>query len=125
MVILANPLLKYNCHAYAWHKYFSDCQKIWMDYPEAQVYMTDGSFLQKGYLAPSDSYPAGAEIISYQTPSVADLDHSARVYRASQKIVKSKWGAGCLVQHEQTHCPYYVTGKTNFVAYGVNPTWVS
>lgn len=96
MVILANPLLKYNCHAYAWHKYFSDCQKIWMDYPEAQVYMTDGSFLQKGYLAPSDSYPAGAEIISYQTPSVADLDHSARVYRASQKIVKSKWGPAVL-----------------------------
>lgn len=90
VVILANPLLKYNCHANAWHKYFSDCQKIWMDYPEAQVYMTDGSFLQKGYLAPSDSYPAGAEIISYQTPSVADLDHSARVYRASQKIVQSK-----------------------------------
>lgn len=37
-------------------------------------------------------------------------DHSAVVVDASRRIVRSKWGAGCLVEHVETYCPYWKSG---------------
>ncbi len=121
--ILKEPTIKYNCHSYVWHGY-SSTNPLWLNLSSAIVYMTDTSYLPQGMYSESDDYPSGTTgKIFYQTMVGTSYihDHSANLYHGSKKMVRSKWGYGCLMQHEQSHCPYYVDGITKFVLYDINP----
>lgn len=82
----------YNCHAYAW-SVSEGGSKYWMNSPNDDIYMTDGSYTQT-YLSDSK-----ATKVSY-----ADDDHSAIVSYGGYLI--SKWGALCLMKHRPNDCPY-------------------
>ena len=126
--LLDNPTRMYNCHSYVWYKRDSKTNKIWLNLAPAMKYMTDTSYQVVGNYSASASYPSNAGgPVFYQTMSGTQYinDHSAYLIRASTKLMKSKWVDGPLMQHEQTHCPYYVPGYTNFVLYQINPAYVT
>ena len=89
----------YNCHAYAWH--VSDGgndEDCWLDYDyfgssNLQKYWTNDAYV-------STSSPNEFNKVFYGT----NADHSA--ISTSSGVVKSKWGAWPLYQHETTDCPY-------------------
>lgn len=121
--IIKNPTVKYNCHSFVWYGHPTTNQ-LWLNLSSAIVYMTDSSYLPKGMYSESDNYTADASgNLFYQTMMGTSYvaDHSAYLFRPSKKWVKSKWGFGCLMQHEQSQCPYYVDGVTKFVLYEINP----
>ena len=96
-VLLAQPSVKYNCHAYAWHMSEGGTE-VWMGYQTntaENVYWTDNSYTEvPECIATKVSYPETA-------------NHSA--IRVDSIWYISKWGAGPLVRHHPDDCPYSPT----------------
>ncbi len=94
--ILALPTYLYNCHDFAWDKSEGGVA-YQMNAPEHQKYYHpntgDGSYLQ-------EDNAARGEKISY----IYD-DHTA-IETTIDDVFISKWGAGCLMLHTRTCCPY-------------------
>lgn len=67
--------------------------KFWMNTPNDDIYMSDGS-----YISTSASDPKARKV------SYASDDHSAVVSYGEYLI--SKWGATCLMKHTPHDCPY-------------------
>ena len=112
---------KYNCHSYAWYSRATSNNK-WINaynsyynnncYDEnLHEYWNDGSY----YQVSSSGY---GKIASYGT--CGDNDHSAK-WITSNKVV-SKWGQGCLVEHNYDYCPYNSSNITNYKRY-IEPTF--
>ncbi len=88
----------YNCHAYAW-SVSEGGKKYWMNTPNDDIYMTDGSYIQTYQSDPK------ARKVSY-----GNDDHSAIIPSHGGLYFISKWGAGCLMKHTYRDCPYTSTG---------------
>lgn len=106
----------YNCHSYAWYSR-STSNPYWMDDPSA--YYTDGSYVEV-------NTPKSGDIICYfddnGTPNDFSDDiniHSGIVLSydssispngvcgtSNQVVVRSKWGACGLYEHNGDYCPY-------------------
>lgn len=93
-IYLSTSTNKYNCHSYAWYSQ-STSNKYWMNDPSK--YITDGSY--KSLTWPT----ANGQKVVY-----GFYEHSAVVvsYGSSIVTVKSKWGAGPLMQHNINYSPY-------------------
>ena len=107
---------KYNCHSYAWYS-SSTSNSYWMDDPSA--YYKDGSYVEV-------TTPKSGDIICYfddnGTPNNFSDDiniHSGIVLSydssispngvcgtSNQVVVRSKWGAYGLYEHNGDYCPY-------------------
>lgn len=88
----------YNCHAYAW-SVSEGGKKYWMNTPNDDIYMTDGSYVI------TDQYDPKARKVSY-----GNDDHSAIKPSAGSAYLISKWGGACLMKHTYDDCPYTSTG---------------
>jgi Secretion system C-terminal sorting domain len=92
--IVSNPTSKYNCHSYAWYN-SSNTNDKWMNDPSK--YWEDCSYsLQNGW---------EGEKICYKTSDNLP-SHSAILLNASTQMLRSKWGAGALMEHKYNYCPY-------------------
>lgn len=87
----------YNCHAYAW-SVIEGGEKCWMNTPNDDIYMTDGS-----YTSTYRSDPKARKV------SYGKDDHSAIIPSYGGNYLISKWGSGCLMKHLYNDCPYNST----------------
>ncbi|MDE7385486.1 MAG: hypothetical protein K2M84_06995, partial [Anaeroplasmataceae bacterium] len=126
---LRSATRKYNCHSYAWYS-SSTSNTYWMDDPS--LYYKDGSYTEV-------RTPQNGDIICYfddnGTPNDFSDDtnlHSGIVisYNSSvssngicgnsnQVVVRSKWGAYGLYEHNGDYCPYVPRygGQADYVKY--------
>lgn len=91
-IFLDEATTTYNCHAYAW-SVSEGGAKYWMNTPNDDIYMTDGSYVLTNSTDPK------ATKVSYTSD-----DHSAVVSYGGYLI--SKWGSLCLMKHTPRDCPY-------------------
>lgn len=96
-IYLGEATTTYNCHAYAW-SVSEGGEKCWMNTPNDDIYMTDGSYIQ------TNRYDPKATKVSY-----GDDDHSAILALDGSNYFISKWGEGCLMKHAYNDCPYNST----------------
>lgn len=97
-IYLGEATSTYNCHAYAW-SVSEGGEKYWMDSPNNDIYMNDGS-----YTLTSQSDPKARKV------SYSNGDHSAIIPAHGGTDLISKWGIGCLMKHAYNDCPYNSTG---------------
>lgn len=106
---LGNADNRYNCHSYAWYS-ASTSNRYWMNCPK--FYVKDGSYKYVG-----TSPTAVGEKVVYRDQSFIPLDdwiHSGITVNTTG-LIKSKWGAGPLMQHSISYSPYI--GKFSTISY--------
>ncbi len=98
VIVKSKATTNYNCHSYAWYSQDVNNNVYWMNDPA--LYISDGSYkkLGKKALGQKVCYIKGTK----------EYVHSGIVYSLSngKTTIISKWGAGPLVCHEVSYCPY-------------------
>lgn len=91
--VIGEPSSTYNCHSYAWNMTEGGPTAWLIASPDLHKYWDDGSYIQTTI--------AEAEKIYY-----SNGDHSAIVSPVGAGLYDSKWGAGPLMRHAPSYCPY-------------------
>jgi len=101
-IFLDEATTTYNCHAYAWYMREGNSKKIWLNpLGDPQIGTLRLPPVEDGSYTRTNTAP-GRKIVYYDNTGAA---HSGVVY-ANTGWVVSKWGAGCLMRHMISDCPY-------------------
>jgi hypothetical protein len=105
--VLSEATWTYNCHGYAWHVVSEGKaeDKVWINHPEEEQYLDDGSYIRVADMATAKKIWYG----------YVYGDHSAITTETAGYVI-SKWGNGPLYRHHINNSPYLTTDLHYYVA---------
>ncbi len=98
---ISDATTRYNCHSYAYYSTNTTTNRYWMDDP--RFYFWDGSYTE----VPTPRMNSRIFYYNGGYPDKVSDFHSGISINNSGTRIRSKWGAGCLWEHDVTDCPYY------------------
>lgn len=96
VIRLAGPSSYYNCHSYAWYL-ANTSNRYWIG--DVDTYHSDSHTID------SSTASVGQRVVYYQDKKIVHSGIVSQIKSDGTVMVKSKWGQGCLLEHEINNVP--------------------